>query len=886
MSVNNSFRVVKVSATGSIVESFGSRGIAALDSTLMNPPFKDVKVLANGKVSVAIADSNTVLLYRFNTDGSPDTSFDSDGKATFTVPSMSSNVAPAASANGTIWLCSRSSAGMYTVRRVTATGVVDTSIGAAGTVDVWAGGTTVCAADSSGRLWVMTDNGMAGTKFGRFNADGTLDQSIGSSGVLTSSFYVISWSPYGAVVDADGVTFYGYQNGPPAIAIARITNAGNLSTVVAPLGSVWMGQTAQISDVRPVSGGFLVAAGYLNQSMTVVKALANQTLDTTFGTSGVMSFAAGNNPVGQFRADGSLAYIYQIFQMPSDVGLRSTDSSLVADATFGVSGVRAIDLRLGYFTWQPRAILNDSSMLVLQSGATVRYQRMNSRGELLAGSTPEGITGGETILEGADHRLWSTGFDFMTQQLAVYRFGTDVTYDASFNGGAPVQIPMAGFPILAPLLESNGNLVISTLSTTAGNPQIIMRTVSPTGVVSSPTTYSLSCCTAQNGNWASGSRTQTTFNGNLYLSFGEGQYSPHIVKVTPSGLDTSFGTGGKVSVAPSGYSEVMQLGLVVNGSGITVMMRGKNAQNAYKLLAMRLSLGGVVDATFGTSGVAVLGDTDAMSFPEFYPRTNGGFLKFAVVNGGNVWNVNGTYYTDAGVVDASVGSSGNVTFSYSAANYAPPPTITYDTRGGLFIWRQGFTQTISRLMLGGESVTYIAAPTTTTNAPTTSSPASVPAPASSAPGSTLASPSQAASPTTSIVAPDESVIERLPSSTSILGVSSTLSRGQRVSASASGFNPGETVHLVVASAPRVIGSGIADSTGSVTVEGIIPDDLDAGQHTLALFAPVSGVGLRQVVSIGSTVLPTTGGNGLSSVAVVMALFALVVGVIARRIRPI
>ena len=100
-----------------------------------------------------------------------------------------------------------------------------------------------------------------------------------------------------------------------------------------------------------------------------------------------------------------------------------------------------------------------------------------------------------------------------------------------------------------------------------------------------------------------------------------------------------------------------------------------------------------------------------------------------------------------------------------------------------------------------------------------------------------------------------------------------------------GFVPGEFVQLIVASTPRVIASGYADSTGSITLSGDIPETLLSGNHSLALYAPESGRGIRQPITVAKAVsaLPQTGssGSGLPTTALMLSFFGVVL-LLARR----
>lgn len=79
--------------------------------------------------------------------------------------------------------------------------------------------------------------------------------------------------------------------------------------------------------------------------------------------------------------------------------------------------------------------------------------------------------------------------------------------------------------------------------------------------------------------------------------------------------------------------------------------------------------------------------------------------------------------------------------------------------------------------------------------------------------------------------------------------------GDVLTLQAGGFEPGEMVQAVIASEIQVLDTAVADADGAVTVTAQVPADLPAGQHTLALYAPVSGRGVRQVVTVTAEVTP-------------------------------
>jgi hypothetical protein len=123
-------------------------------------------------------------------------------------------------------------------------------------------------------------------------------------------------------------------------------------------------------------------------------------------------------------------------------------------------------------------------------------------------------------------------------------------------------------------------------------------------------------------------------------------------------------------------------------------------------------------------------------------------------------------------------------------------------------------------------------------------------------------------PANTTIAPAETVINALPQA---ILTSFTITRGGNVSATQIGFTPGETVQLIVASTPRIIGTAVADQSGSVTITGVIPTDLEVGEHTLALYSPANGFGYRQSFTVGAVSLPATGTTTKTPLALTLLL---------------
>ncbi|MCH1489027.1 MAG: hypothetical protein L7T83_01220, partial [Ilumatobacteraceae bacterium] len=109
--------------------------------------------------------------------------------------------------------------------------------------------------------------------------------------------------------------------------------------------------------------------------------------------------------------------------------------------------------------------------------------------------------------------------------------------------------------------------------------------------------------------------------------------------------------------------------------------------------------------------------------------------------------------------------------------------------------------------------------------------------------------------------------------------------GSTVMLSVSGFVANETIQILLASSPRLLGMTTADSAGVVTFEVTLPLDVLAGSHTLAVYSPASGHGVRRTIEVGhspaSATLPATG-SGVPWIAFFMLACGIAILAVRRR----
>ena len=123
--------------------------------------------------------------------------------------------------------------------------------------------------------------------------------------------------------------------------------------------------------------------------------------------------------------------------------------------------------------------------------------------------------------------------------------------------------------------------------------------------------------------------------------------------------------------------------------------------------------------------------------------------------------------------------------------------------------------------------------------------------------------------TPATVLPTLEAIAALPMVTTMIPADAQLTPGASLAITADGFVAGETVSVVIASEPRLLGTATVASDGSMSTSVSLPTDL-LGAHTLIVWSPTTGRGVRQAITIASPTLPATG-----STQPAMVLFGLV-----------
>lgn len=300
------FTFYRYNTDGTIDTTFGTNGAVQtnVDQTSTADYLLDAVAQTDGKFITVGYSGSTGQIVCYNADGSLDSNFDLDGSL-----SVSSFTPKAAFVqdDGKIVVAGMT-AGNIIIARYNSDGSVDTDFGTNGQVNMGAGSVediTVQADDQ----FLVTGNNNNDFLLVRVDADGVADSTFGSSGrVITDFPSNIASFGQEVLTLADGkiiVIGRAYSNGD-IVAIAHYSSDGTLDTdyggdgmfttsEIGP-GGIGRGLSAALQE-----DGKLIIGG----TTGVMRLNADGSLDTTFGTQGIASFAisGGFAHTGGFSLD-------------------------------------------------------------------------------------------------------------------------------------------------------------------------------------------------------------------------------------------------------------------------------------------------------------------------------------------------------------------------------------------------------------------------------------------------------------------------------------------------------------------------------------------------------------------------------------------------------
>ena len=429
------FAIVRYNVGGTLDPTFNSTGIV---TTSFNSQAYAVAIQSDGKIVAAgyaiSSPFDALTVVRYNTDGTPDTSFDGDGTMTFQYSGAAVYAwSVAIQSDGKIIAAGQVAAGNsdFIVVRLNTIGTLDTYTAVSlGQISV---GRSV-ALQSDGKIIVAGysfSGSSPGDAFGvlRLNADGAPDTSFNGNGTVKTSItgsdraYAVTVQPDGRIVVAGGnnggfgvvVRYYGLTSCPSATATATNTptqtptatytptetptetetptntptptcmTGGTLDPtfdfdgkVVTAIGSGGDGARG----VAVQSDGKIVTAGYasngVSQDFAVVRYNASGSLDTSFDVDGKVTTSLGigddiANSVA-VQSDGKIvAAGYSYNGSKNDFAVVRYNTNGTLDTSFNGSGKVTTPIGSGDDSAQAVAIQSDGKIIVAGYDTTIPF---------------------------------------------------------------------------------------------------------------------------------------------------------------------------------------------------------------------------------------------------------------------------------------------------------------------------------------------------------------------------------------------------------------------------------------------------------------------------------------------------------------------------------
>jgi len=321
--------------------SFGAGGKVVTPMPGGNATMSDVALLSDGKLLVAGYD-NSCRLARYNANGTLDASFGTGGILAIdrvNYPPYGdlfcySTGALGVDSFGRILLFANLGSGIALLR-LTPTGALDTTFNGSGVVNFGPNGSinvsfNSVAILSDGRILLGGNRSVGGVGLRihsllavRLNDDGSLDPSFGGNGWVIANVSVqadgtkgpqdynlaIAVQPSGEIVVAGSASPSIYE--PGQLLVVRFTSTGDLDTTFNGTGFAItaLGSDSSAEAVAIQPNGKIIAAGSASiggkYQMAVVRFLANGALDSAFGSAGIVTMPfAGDASAQAIALDG------------------------------------------------------------------------------------------------------------------------------------------------------------------------------------------------------------------------------------------------------------------------------------------------------------------------------------------------------------------------------------------------------------------------------------------------------------------------------------------------------------------------------------------------------------------------------------------------------
>jgi uncharacterized delta-60 repeat protein len=387
------------------------------------------------------------------------------------------------------------------------------------------------------------------------------------------------------------------------------------------------------SDGKPVVAGYAAVSG--NYNFALARYNTNGTLDTTFGTAGKVTTNFTGNDLGHalvLQSDGKIVAAGG----DDDFKLARYNTNGTLDTTFGTGGKVSTDFSSS-FEWANALVLQPDGKIVV---AGVVYNGSN-------------------------------------YVFALARYNSNGTLDSTFGTGGKANLDRIGFAS-ALVRQTDGKLVVA-----GSYGEVKLVRYNANGAVD--TTFGVGGEVTFNFASASSGANALVLQTDGKLVIAGGSYSTNqtfaLARLNSNGaLDTTFGTGGKVTTSFGAGESANALALQADGKLVAVGGRYNGSNGSFALA--RYNSNGSLDSTFGIGG-----------------RVTTDFNDFGSDGGEAV-----VVQTDGKILAAGRSSSGFNASDFALARYADTNTAqTSFTISGQALDPEGFGLSGATVTLAGSA---------------------------------------------------------------------------------------------------------------------------------------------------------------------------------------
>jgi uncharacterized delta-60 repeat protein len=601
---NDAFLLARYNSDGTLDATFGTGGVAFTDITIYIDQANALLRQGDGKFVAAGYAGSDFALVRYNSNGSLDTTFDTDGKATTSFPTGYAYAHSIAAQPDGKFVVAGDSFYDFAVARYNSDGSLDTSFSgdgklttdfgyedAARSVLVQSDGRIVAGGYSDVDAYSSSDFVMA-----RYNSDGSFDTSFDGDGKVSTSLagyergMTFVLQPDGKIV-AGGFTTPLHDD----FGLVRYNSDGSLDSTFDGDGKVTTdfggNRNDQVLALLIEPGGNIVAAGSSgtgsiyggDTDFALARYTSTGALDTAFSTDGKVSTPMGGTeetantvlvqPDGKVIVAGSTKYG---FYPDLAVSRYNVDGSI--DTGFGTGGKVSNDLGPGL------------------SSDRIQGAALQSDGKIVVAGVYQPIPSSPKML--------------------VARYNTNGTFDTSFGTGGILSITFSGYGYstgAAAAIQQDGKIIAAgsvgdsggwkgfalvrlnsdgTFDTTFDGDGKVVTTAVPGNLYAEATTLALHA-----GKIVVAGHTAASCGSNCFPS-----YDFALARYNSDGsLDTSL-SGDGIATADFGNSDkVHALAVQADGKYVVAGDSGPLFGNTTFALA-RFNTDGTLDTTFDDDG--------------------------------------------------------------------------------------------------------------------------------------------------------------------------------------------------------------------------------------------------------------------------------------------